>query len=308
MQLAPIPINESQRLEAMYSTNLLYSEPEERFDRLTRIAQKLFNMPTSLVTLVDEERVWFKSRYGINRSEAPRDLSICGHVILNEVTKDPSTRLFEIKNVYKDDRFYDNQFLTEACKIRYYFGFVLQSLDKFNLGVFCLIDSKPNALSEEDKKLFYDLGLVVQAELNKEVRVPDAIISNLLNNLCHEKNPKVFTNNFLSISDKLNSTLPVVNKLMKKNGINFKEWRILNEIVQTNFISPQEICQKLTISASLLSQYLESLELQGLINRAASQEGDKRFVNLECTTAGKEIWVKGLNSTYQTTSSHLAGL
>lgn len=307
MQVAPIPINEAERLEALYQSNLLDSPPEERFDRITRITQRLFNAPSVFVALVDKERVWFKSKYGSDADESPRELSICGHSIYNDITDDES-RLFEVVDTNNDDRFFDNSFITESSKIRYYLGFVLQSVDKLNIGVFCLVDTKPRRFSDSEKKLFSDLGFIVEAEVNKTTSEMGTKLGGLLDNLPYEKNPQAFTNCFLNISDKFNSTFPTVKKHLKKNGINFKEWRILNEIIQTEVSTSQQISQKLHMSASLLSQYLESLELQGLIHRSSPKRGDKRFVKIECTPAGEKIWAKGMDTTYEIASSYLADM
>ena len=75
MQPAPLPFDEAKRIDAVYCTNLLDSEPEERFDRITRIAHRLFDIPSIFITLVDKKRVWYKSHYGSDVKEEPRDVS-----------------------------------------------------------------------------------------------------------------------------------------------------------------------------------------------------------------------------------------
>jgi DNA-binding MarR family transcriptional regulator len=295
MQLAPLPFDEAKRIDAVYCTNILDSEPEERFDRITRIAHRLFDIPSVFITLVDKNRVWFKSRYGCDVNEEPRDVSICGHTICNTVADDMSSRLFEVIDVKSDSRFYDNSFITKTCGLRYYMGFVLQSANYCNIGTLCMTDLRPRTFSELDKKLFSDLGLMAEAELNNNRVVAQTGISNFLCQMIDEKNPTRFANQFLNFSDTLNSKLSVLNKVLKKNGINYKEWRILNEIAQRESTSPQIVSQRLDMSAPLVSKYLESLELQGLIDRKSPREGDRRFVHIECSDLGKEIWRKGIN-------------
>lgn len=295
MLLAPLPFDEAKRIDAVYCANILDSEPEERFDRITRIAHHLFTIPSVFITLVDKDRVWFKSKYGCDVNEEPRDVSFCGHTICNVVTDDVSSRLFEVIDAENDTRFYDNSFITEICGVRYYMGFVLQSADYRNIGTLCMTDSRPRTFSELEKKLFSDLGLMAEAELNNNRFAVQVGTSNLLSHMSNADNPTIFTNRFLSFFDNLNSTLSVLNELLQKNGINYKEWRILNEIVQTEFASPQNVSQRLAISAPLVSRYLEVLELQGLIERKTPKEGDKRVVRLVCSDQGEKVWRKGIN-------------
>ena len=80
MKVADIPPDEERRLETLRSLAILDTPPEERFDRLTRLARRLFRVPVSLVSLVDEDRQWFKSRVGVRASETPRDISFCGQL------------------------------------------------------------------------------------------------------------------------------------------------------------------------------------------------------------------------------------
>ncbi len=305
MQLAPLPFDEAKRINAVYCTNILDSQPEERFDRITRIVHRLFNIPSVFITLVDKKRVWFKSYCGCDISEEPRDISFCGHTICNTVTDDISSRLFEVVDAKSDARFYDNPFVTGTCKLRYYLGFVLQSADNCNIGTLCMTDTRPRTFSEVDKNLFTDLGLMTEAELNSNHITAQTGVSNFLSHMSIESDPKLLANQFLSFSDQLNSTLSVLNELLQKIGVNYKEWRILNEIAQTDFASPNVVSQKLAMSAPLVSKYLESLELQGLIDRKNPKEGDRRFVHLVCTDLGKEIWLKGINSTYHLGSLYL---
>jgi diguanylate cyclase (GGDEF)-like protein len=147
----PIPIDERARLNSLKSLNVLDTPPEERFDRLTRIAQRIFGVPIALVSLVDENRQWFKSCAGLNASETPRDISFCGHTILgNEVF---------------DKRFFDNPLVAGDPKIRFYAGCPIKAPDGNKLGTLCIIDQKPRSLSEEDINIIKDLASMVEQEL-----------------------------------------------------------------------------------------------------------------------------------------------
>jgi GAF domain-containing protein len=102
-----IPSYEAQRLETLRALRILDSAPEERFDRLTRMAKRMFGVPISLVSIVDSNRQWFKSAQGLEVTETPRDISFCGHAILGD-------DLFLIPDTWEDERFHDNPLVTDA--------------------------------------------------------------------------------------------------------------------------------------------------------------------------------------------------
>src|SRR3989344_4910299 len=100
MKQAPIPKNEKERLISLHALGLLDTKPEERFDRITRTATKIFNVPISTLTLVDDKREWFKSVCGLDQKEGDRAISFCGHALL-------SHKIFIISDTKKDKRFSD---------------------------------------------------------------------------------------------------------------------------------------------------------------------------------------------------------
>lgn len=113
-----MPANESDRLKALRSLDLLDTPRERRFDRLTRIAQRFFGVQMAVVSLIDEDRQWFKSAQGLDVDETPRNISFCGHAILGK-------GLFLIPDAQKDERFSDNPMVTGGPKVRFYAGFPL---------------------------------------------------------------------------------------------------------------------------------------------------------------------------------------
>ncbi len=191
MQLAPIPFDEAQRLEAVHRSGILNSDPEERFDRITRIAHHLFDIPFVYITLVDHDRIWIKSNYGCDVSEGPRDVSFCGHAICNRITEDLSSRLFEVTNAEQDERFYDNSLIIEKSNVRYYLGFVIQSRDHRNIGTLCMNDSYQRTFSSTQKKLFIDLGLMAEAEINSYRIGSPAMNSNVVSQLHSGNNTRI---------------------------------------------------------------------------------------------------------------------
>jgi PAS domain S-box-containing protein len=166
----PKPEDEAKRLAALRALKILDTPAEERYDRITRIAQKLFDVPIALVSLVDAERQWFKSRVGLDVIETPRDISFCGHAVLQSdslVVPDATT----------DQRFFDNPLVTGNPKIRFYAGQPLRDVDGNKLGTLCLIDRRPRMLDDGQMQLLHDLGIWAENELNA------ASLSNVLHRL-----------------------------------------------------------------------------------------------------------------------------
>jgi PAS domain S-box-containing protein len=152
------PPEESQRLSALRASNLLDTPPEERFDRITHLAAQLFDVPIALVSLVDKDRQWFKSCYGLGVRETGRDISFCGHAILN-----PQTLVVE--NAMDDERFADNPLVADEPGICFYAGAPLVDQSGYRLGTLCLIDRKPRRFSEEDEENLRNLADMVEREL-----------------------------------------------------------------------------------------------------------------------------------------------
>ena len=158
MQTPAIPDNERLRLDALRRISILDSSAEERFDRITRMARSMFDVPISLVSLVDENRQWFKSCCGLPVQETPRDVSFCGHAILGD-------GLFVVEDTRQDLRFADNPLVSGEPHIRFYAGCPLQIGEGYKLGTLCIIDRKPRLLDSRQQGLLTDLAGMVEREL-----------------------------------------------------------------------------------------------------------------------------------------------
>lgn len=158
MKKPAYPINEKSRLKNLHSLSILDTPAEERFDRLTRLAKTIFNVPIALVSLIDANRQWFKSCFGLDVRETPRDISFCGHAILGN-------DCFVIPDATLDERFADNPLVTGEPNIRFYAGCPLQYLDGSQLGTLCIIDTKPRNLNEEELIALNDLAELAEHEL-----------------------------------------------------------------------------------------------------------------------------------------------
>mmetsp|Transcript_5577 Transcript_5577/g.15689 ORF Transcript_5577/g.15689 Transcript_5577/m.15689 type:complete len:714 (+) Transcript_5577:325-2466(+) len=158
---AVLPSDELVRLETLRDTGLLDSKPEERFDRLTRIASRAMDVPVAVVSLVDDSRQWFKSCHGLCAVETPRDQAFCAHAILQD-------NVFLIQDATKDDRFADNPLVTGGL-VRFYAGIPLsitgKDRRKHRIGTLCLIDTRPRDLDAEGMRMLEDLGKLVEYEV-----------------------------------------------------------------------------------------------------------------------------------------------
>ena len=158
MSRYPLPDDEERRLAAVKATGLFGTSAEERFDRFTRLARRMFDMPTALVTLVGEETAWVKSCVVRGVREVPREWTFCTHAILQD-------EVLVVMDTLKDPRFAGNPLVTAEPHLRFYAGCPLRSIDGSRLGTICLFDTQPRIFSTQDRELLRDLAQAVQAEI-----------------------------------------------------------------------------------------------------------------------------------------------
>jgi len=158
MSNSTLPPDEVNRLSDLKALNILDTPPSENFDRLTRIASRVFSVPVSLVSFIDEDRQWFKSREGLDIKETPRNVAFCNHTILGD-------KVLVITDATKDERFANNPFVLNSPNIRFYAGCPLRLPSGSKVGTLCILDSKPRSLSGTDLQSLSDLALIAESEL-----------------------------------------------------------------------------------------------------------------------------------------------
>ena len=159
---APLPKNEKQRLKVLWQYSVLDTMPEEIFDDLTELAARICEAPVAMITLVDEDRQWFKAKVGVSINETSRDISFCAHAITQP-------GLFIVPDATRDERFAKNPLVKSDPKVRFYAGAPLVSPDGYALGTLCVIDKVPRELRPEQKQALRILArhVVSQLELRR---------------------------------------------------------------------------------------------------------------------------------------------
>ena len=155
-----MPPDEENRLAVLKALNLLDTDVEERFDRFTRQACEQFGVPIALITFVDRDRQWFKSRHGVDFEESPRDESFCAHAILGP-------DVMQVADVLDDPRFADNPAATGPARVRFYAGAPLTLDDGSRIGTLCIADHRPRLLNDAEAEELQDLADQVVAALHE---------------------------------------------------------------------------------------------------------------------------------------------
>lgn len=173
---------------SLHSLRIMDTPAEGRYDRLTRMAKRLFNVEIALVSLVDSDRQWFKSKQGLDACETSRAISFCGHAILK-------SEVFVVSDTALDSRFADNPLVTDSPYIRFYAGCPIRDPNGFNIGTLCIIDPKPREMTDDDIDALRDMAEMVE----DEVRVSAQVTVDDLTQVANRRGFHLIANHLLSL-------------------------------------------------------------------------------------------------------------
>lgn len=172
MVIPPKPDNEEERLAELKSYDILDTEAEEAFDELTKLVSQILGTPMAMVSLLDRDRLWFKSTHGLPLKEAPRDITFCAHAIL-----DPGA-VYNIPDASKDERFCDNPFVSGEAHVRFYIGAPLVTQKGLPIGTLCAIDSIPRDIEPEKVEALRILAKQTMAQIELRAANRDLVRQN----------------------------------------------------------------------------------------------------------------------------------
>ncbi|PRY67415.1 serine/threonine protein kinase [Glaciihabitans tibetensis] len=167
---ALIPVTEVQRMNAVERYEILDTPPDGAFDRITGLAARLFNVPIAIVSIVDTDRIWFKSHHGLDVTEIGRDAGLCASAILYD---EP----WVVEDATRDVRAMANPLVAAEAGIQFYAGVPLHTSDGYNLGTLCVLDFAPRSISPEETKNLEDLAALVMSELELRLATKRAVRS-----------------------------------------------------------------------------------------------------------------------------------
>ncbi|MGB3145313.1 MAG: ATP-binding protein [Maribacter sp.] len=258
--LAPIPENESARIEKLRYYDILDTDAEEMFDDLTKLAAQILEVPICTISLIDEDRQWFKSKIGIEDKETSREISFCQYTIMED-------DIFEVEDAVKDERFKDNPLVTGNPGIRFYSGAALRDEDGHAIGTLCAIDLVPRRFTQKQQMALKWISNTVlkliqlrrdKNEMERLTVVKDEFISNMSHEIRTPLNAIIGFNDLLGktpLNEEQSSFLKTINIATH----NLKD--IINDILDVSKLEGNKITlEENPISVSELVQHIIKLQ------------------------------------------------
>lgn len=214
MQEPAFPANEQLRIDTLRGLKIVDTPAEDRFDRLTEMAKRLFDVPIVLISIIDDDREWFKSAIGVDLSQVPRSISFCGHAILQN-------EIFIVNDTLQDDRFADNPFVIDQPEIRFYAGSPIAAANGQMIGALCIADDKPRSFPQQEQNLLNHLARLVEREinfpdlkiLNKKLLQSERELLNTIAELRQAQSHSVFRNKSLELISRGYPLFEVLNSI-----------------------------------------------------------------------------------------------
>ncbi len=255
-----IPENEIERLKSLRQLDILHSLPEQAYDTITELASYICQTPIAVVNMIDSDENWFKSKYGTDLTGSTREVSFCGHTIL-----EPG-KLLEVPNATQDDRFKDNPFVVGDNPIIYYAGVPLLDTQGLSLGTLCVYDSKENHLDSKQKDALKSLGK--QVELLLEARRQNQILEEMKIEL--NENNRILKEFASTVSHDLK--MPLANMIITADILKVKYSDILDK-------EGLDYINYLKQSGLTLSEYINGLLDHYSNNDAQAGKVEEFFLN-----------------------------
>jgi len=232
----PIPENEDKRLKKLDFYAILDTIPEETFDDLTRLASDILKVPIALISLLDKDRQWFKSRVGLEVEQTSRSISFCQYAIIDN-------DIFEIKDALQDIRFKDNPLVKGDPNIRFYAGVPLTDDEGYNIGTLCLIDRKPRILTDKERDSLRRLSrtvirLIQYRKEKLELEMISQLKDDFLSNMSHEIRTPMHA--IMGFSNLLSESFLSIEQRKNVNIITMASANLLNILNNILFVSKLE--------------------------------------------------------------------
>lgn len=274
---------EDSRLEALRRCNILDTPPEPEFDQITALAASICKVPISLISLVDETRLWFKSAAGINIDELPRAMSFCSFSI-----QTPSSE-FIVEDATKDSRFADNPIVQSPPYVRFYAAAPLVLSTGEAIGTLCIIDSIPRSIERTQILALRYLRDQVMLKIEERILFEELAIANRLEQKHMQTEPCEYSLSIMSCLRQLEHVLEKHSRLLfKTHNITLLQYLALQSLEGNNRINVAALADLLSLSSSTLVGIADRLEERGLIQRQRDKS-DRRAILLTITPAGSEL-------------------
>ncbi len=274
MLIAPCPTNEAERLEALYGYRILDTPPESDFNQIVELAAAVCEVPIALISLIDQDRQWFKARVGLEATETPRDLAFCAHALLQP-------ELFIITDTLSDGRFADNPLVTGDPFIRFYAGMPLVTPSGFALGTLCVIDTNPRQLTHVQELTLKTLAkqVVTQLEVRRNLRRVQKLLRERQQDNSLQKDI-LNSANYAIVSTTVDGTICSFNSVAEK-WLGYRAEELIGRTTPAIFHDPVEV----QFQAKALSQEFGQEIAPGFevfVHRSRSGQADEREWTYVC--------------------------